>query len=1019
MAVQLAILAAWIGAFVGGSYLPGIPHGHLHLSIAEATTTLLSVLWQVQATSVGLVFTVVVFVFGFLPQGRGRLTYREFLRRTWALQLTIFNVASLLFNGMVLLGVGHQVQATNAAPGHGWAVTMASVVALASIVTIVALLVRTVRAVNPATTSEVQREYQRAAVAMAVRDELTEIESLRIMTAGDWPFGFVASYPGPGPGRTIRESGPGRGVVRDVSPWRLGLLKRASSWARHDRPVVHVWPGKPVAVGTPLITSGLLNGWLGFWWGRQCVRVRPVRSDQLGGALTALYGETLDQIRASRAAEAIDGIRALGSLQKLLWLAYAAHGRAYGPESGQSIMLSGRGAGERIDELLDDLLRAAALSGDDAIRREATALPMVMARDAVSEQQAYAASLALRHLEAIYVTVFSELSDGGQHDLPCTELARSRLDAPFRTLLSFVNYYLGQSIDQAAAGDSNGWDGKPLPPADFLVGQLTDANEAMLQILRRAVRYRDSATVTRVLDAWKMPELHRITYRAQQAGIQPSSGTSQAGDQQSLEQSLSDADASLNSMLLRLLVTALDADRAATPREVQPLSGAHGDRDIPDQVSEAILDHLPNDSRLWDILYRALQTSSRDWRPQMTADRIIPAGVPVGQLVDTASPLMEAFALAAIARPDLAAGSDPDPRLTLEHGPALHAAIDKALADHMPWLEQHGSTPENARRNAASLKTQLGLAQQEARRHLDEEIRTSPILPEAEEELRLTTLAAFRGSDITGALFAWAGKLASGTSSLAIQQETLTCPRSTFTAIGYIDGVMGNHAQRLGYYLAASSLGQLTYLARQNANERDVRREDLAAAVRDAIAEVSGTPAGEASNAPAARTVVLIPDSWALKADLGIAATAHADLLEAARSDVIRNLDLQDKGLASRIVGAIDGAPVVEVTVNAPGQDNWVLVIDLTRFGELRRGSTDGTFSAEPTMELVQPDDPLRPSTGTAVPSASPALGQQPGLLEVRVILSLATDIETNDRSAVRVIRIGAPPQRPHAPGAT
>ena len=337
----------------------------------------------------------------------------------------------------------------------------------------------------------------------------------------------------------------------------------------------------------------------------------------------------------------------------------------------------------------------------------------------------------------------------------------------------------------------------------------------------------------------------------------------------------------------------------------------------------------------------------------------------------------------------------------------------------MPWLERHGSTPEDARRNAGSLKTQLNLAQQDARRHLDEEIRTSPVLPEAEEELRRSTLAAFRGSDITGALFAWAGKLAPGTSPLAIQQVTLTCPRSTFTAIGYIDGVMGSHARRLGYYLAASSLNQLTDLARQNANERDVRREDLAAAVRDTIAEVSGTPAGEASIAPAARTAVLIPDSWALKVDLAIAATTHADRLEAARSDVIRNLDLQDKGLASRIVGAIDGAPVVEVTVNAPGQDNWVLVIDLTRFGELRRGTTDGTFPAEPTLELVQPDDPLRPSAGTAAPNASPALGQQPGLLEVQVILSLATDIETNDRSAVRVIRVGAPPQTPHAAGAT
>ena len=198
MTGQLVVLALWIGILTGASYLPYLPHGRLHLSIPDATTSLLSVLWQVQATSVGLVFTVVVFVFGLLPQGRGGLTYREFLRRTWALPLTMFNVASLLFNGIVLLGVGHQVQPVGTIPGHGWAVTLASVAALASIATIVALLVRTVRAINPATAADVEREYQRVTVALAARDELIEIESLRIMTADTWPFTFIASYPGPG-----------------------------------------------------------------------------------------------------------------------------------------------------------------------------------------------------------------------------------------------------------------------------------------------------------------------------------------------------------------------------------------------------------------------------------------------------------------------------------------------------------------------------------------------------------------------------------------------------------------------------------------------------------------------------------------------------------------------------------------------------------------------------------------------------------------------------------------------------
>jgi hypothetical protein len=179
----LAVLAFWVAIFtVLSLLLPG------QRGISAATTSSLSVLWQVQATSVGLVLVLVVFVFGLLPQGRGRLTYREFLRRTEALPLTTFNMASLLFNGMVLLGIGHQVPRIGTTPGHGWAVTVASVVALVSIGTIVVILARALRAINPETQANVQREYQRAAVALAARDELLERESLQ-----GWP---------PAPGRT-------------------------------------------------------------------------------------------------------------------------------------------------------------------------------------------------------------------------------------------------------------------------------------------------------------------------------------------------------------------------------------------------------------------------------------------------------------------------------------------------------------------------------------------------------------------------------------------------------------------------------------------------------------------------------------------------------------------------------------------------------------------------------------------------------------------------------------------------
>lgn len=96
-------LAVLVGVLVGVSVA-----GPASAGIPAATAGSLDVLWQVQAASVGLVVTLVVFVFGHLPaRNRGMLTYRQFLRRTHAIGLTLLNVGSLLFIGLVLLGVGH------------------------------------------------------------------------------------------------------------------------------------------------------------------------------------------------------------------------------------------------------------------------------------------------------------------------------------------------------------------------------------------------------------------------------------------------------------------------------------------------------------------------------------------------------------------------------------------------------------------------------------------------------------------------------------------------------------------------------------------------------------------------------------------------------------------------------------------------------------------------------------------------------------------------------------------------
>jgi hypothetical protein len=957
---------------------------------------------------VGLVLALVVFVFGLLPQGRGRLTYREFLRRTGALPLTTFNVASLLFNGMVLLGTGHQVPPVGTAQGHGWAVTLASIVALVSTGTIVVVLARALRAINPETEADVQREYQRVAVALASRDELLELESLQVMAAGTGPYTFSPAYPGPG--LTISLAGPGQRVVRDVLVWRLHLLKQGASWRSRNPPVVRAWPGKPVTAGAPLMTVDPSSGWLERWWAQHCVRVRPARSDLLGNALTALHGETLEHVRAGRQAEAVGGMRALGSLQVLLWQAYAAHGRAYGPDAGRPLALR-QGVGERIDVLLDDLLRAAAVSGDDAVRREATELPRVIARDALSRGVPGTVRQIMRQLEGVYIAVVGELSEGGLRELPLTGLARSRLDAPFRSLLSFVNYYLAQAIDQAAAGGTTGWDGRPLPSAEFLLAQLRASDEAMLHLLRRAVQFRDSATVRRVLNAWKMPDLPLARNAIQQAaggGTAPVGGTGAAASVQGLAQSLRDTEADLDAMILRLLVTALDADRTAqreaSPPGAQPSGEArtsHDDMPVdPDLAVNAILARLP-DGRLWDILDRAIQIADGDWAWQFPDDEILPAGVVKTLPVDTISPLMEAFALAAIARPGLVARTHPSHWLALDRGSALITAVHQALADQMPWLLRYGCTRDTADREAADLRARLEQAEQDARREQEEEIRKSPVRAAVKEELRQAARSSFRESDIAGALFAWAGRLVPET-GLQPAEVTLIAPRRGFTAIENGDGAMASHGRQIGRRLAAQALGQMMITVSRAGEKRDVHRADLAAAVRDAIAEVSGIPPTETGrhHLSTVRVAVFIPDSpYDLRNDLEITGAAQRGGLEAARGRVISELCIKEEGLASQVAGTVDGVPVI--TVGA--LEGQVLVIDLARFGELRRGTSGGAYSSEPELTLLQPDDPLRPPDGTA---AAPARESQTDLLKVQVTLSLPADIAISDPSAARVLRI-------------
>jgi hypothetical protein len=388
----------------------------------------------------------------------------------------------------------------------------------------------------------------------------------------------------------------------------------------------------------------------------------------------------------------------------------------------------------------------------------------------------------------------------------------------------------------------------------------------------------------------------------------------------------------------------------------------------------ATLDHLPA-GHLWSILDTALAAAEGDFPWPPDDGRILPEGVWIGGAIDTTSPTLEAFTLAAISHPGLTAGSRPSPELALTSTPMLCTAIDKVLASQLPWLERYGVPEDAARQRGTSLKDQLIAAAQAARRDQEQAIRNSPVRDAAVAKLRAEARAAFHAADITTRLLTWAGNPPSTT---ARRQEEgacllvpITAPRHMF--ISDDDGDITGLATLAGRALADTVLKYMMITASANAEARAISPADGAIKVRDAIAEVRGTPP--------AKLVVIIPDfPYALRKDMGITADkAGAELSDQQRHErnqIIEELGLTSSDLTLKLTGTIDGAPVIK-TRNLAGR---IIIINLTRLkATLFVLETNGS-PPEPDLMLIHPGQ-ASAAVGTQESSTPPdAAASEPSL---------------------------------------
>ncbi len=1006
-----ALMAVLVGISVAGSASAGIP---------AATASSLDVLWQVQAASVGLVVTLVVFVFGLLPaRSRGMLTYRQFLRRTHAIDLTLLNVGSLLFIGLVLLGVGHQVPSTPATEAHGWALTVATITALVSIASIVVLLALTVRALDPAENEAVRTEYRRRVLAQEARRELRERASLGVTSVLNQKGVIEFSPAFLWPGGKVTTGRSGSRVVTNVFVRRLRLLGWHASRAGLSRPVLRVWPGRVVPPSAPLLTIDLSSGSLARWWARRCIRTSDVPVDQLAPALDTLHAETLDDIRGDRPVEAIAGMRRLAGLCAVIWQAYAAYGLAYDHDARSAFYPYRLTAGERIMDLLDDELRAAAVSKDDKIRWEASSLPRRLAGEALADRAPLTIQQSLGTLLSVYSAAVSDLTEDGRDTLPSTRTARARVQAPFQSLLSFTHSDLARAIERAASLELD-----PGPASEaagiaqsarLATAQLPVAHRLFTDMVRYAIALRDSATVREALTAWKMPDMPLL---GDALGTNPGTGSPASpryvdnpveaiSAVRQLGESLEAARDGMDAMKLQLLAEAIEAEAAQAAAagsgggDGQPAvrshhEGTHLSVDQPDPVVIAVLDGFPA-GRLWRALDAALRAGASNLASPFDEARITPVGaLVISDPRDAVSPLAEAFALAAVTRPALTAGARPSSGSALADGPMLKTTLDQALATRLPWLERYGIPGDTVRQRITELKDLLTATAREARDAQDDEIRNNPVSEPAVSTAKSALRSAFHAADIAGALLAWAGNpagvMAPGEISGLSVFITGSAPRSNFIDGGNPSGV----GRWLGINLAQAVLQHVLAAAAGGTESHTITAADAAVKVREAIAQVRAsarkTDHGQ-SQEEAARVVVIIPDTpYDLKKDTGVEAAAPGAPVGQGRPPGYEALAESLGGAGSRlarIVGIVDDTPVVQTRAIT----NHLVIVDAAR---LRRRTPRAGTDQEPTepgLVLLPPG--ITPAAGPSATNDS---------LKVKLRTWLSSDVSAADPGTARVL---------------
>ena len=868
----------------------------------KKATSILQILWQVEAAALALSLAVVIFILQAVYSTRPRPPLRGLAEAIRLPAIFYAGVYGLVLTGMVLMGAG------DGAPA-GWAATWAVIWAALSAAGLILLFVAMLAQIEPDALyrrwfGTVEQQVQRV-----VENEIFERVAAAVLrnTCQEVALDFQPVFGSESAPHLAKVPAKGSGVIRDINLWRLRKAGRLVNEAElvpvgnPESPAVLVHLGAVVRQGNPvMLVPASVADRVRL---RTAFKTKPQEPEaEFDATLAQVHEEALRAIREA-SPRAYAGISDV--YERLLLTVpetWAKYGQQFGPGIASGLHPFELTLLDRVERNLYEELEQAVLGASREIGQEAANLPIAVASRAIEPRAIALSGRMLRLFVAVQDVLVRSPASDNRDDL---------LSYSWLRLSEYGRLYVERLVtDDHASAEDRDYGVQALRQVFdtfALIGKsITDFTPRDTKALAEINRH-----LSEFIQHWtpehEHPQRWEVDLLEQQPGVDPDvleETRSRAAENEERARIKADLDQWRAMQRFGLLFWAL-----------RRLGGREEEADAYADVWKALAGYFSDLSKTARVVDRAIKLDFEDHGPW---SRWVMSELPTGQVHMPAVDLkqIQTFIVLALNRgdPDGPAPQFEPLEWLSSRSPEIRQLVDGVIASEAfrPVL------PEERLEDRAEKVIEAFEAMQRAREEQkDQRVIDSPLDLEAVDGFmrRLReTWASHRlvspALDAAGTYEVVEGEPEEGT-KWGIQPHW--APKGMFVAD---PGVLGADwlATDIGRNLAGSEPRRLVDAALLSAEFAGDEGQSLAERLRAALAEVRGR--GD-------QLVVLVPMTWQLTQALEV------DPSRRRGGDSEPPAWVPEEEGTGKFAGTVDGVPVFDV-IDIP--DDRIVVIALDSF---------------------------------------------------------------------------------------